>query len=160
MATSFSIQIFYGQLAVYRPDVPQLNLWNDQHVAQGFAWREGNVSFGVPDHDGPSWVEVDFQDTAPAITPECIRAVRVPLSIDDHGAVLATVMDEMRLAIKPGMYSVYFELRPGGEIDKVQHAFRIRLTFVPDPAADFTILKGDSELTATEVLTKEAVPAP
>jgi hypothetical protein len=160
MATEFSLQILYGQLAVYRPDKPQLNLWNDSHVAQGFAWREGNVSFGIPDHDGPSLVEIDFSGERRKAAPECLRAVAVPLRVAAHGAVLATVMDEYQLAMKPGSYRVLFELLPGITRDEIDYAFRVRLTFTPDDAASFEILKGDHELTAKEVLTKEAEPAP
>lgn len=159
MATEISLQILYGQLAVYRPELARLNLWTDDHVAQGFAWREGNVSFGIPDHDGPSLVEVDFRDDRFPLAPDCIRAVEVPLRVGAEGAVLATVMDEMRLSIAAGTYAVRFELLPGMEKDAVPYGHRIRLTFVPDSHADFAILKGDDELTARAVITRDAEPA-
>ncbi|MER2533530.1 MAG: competence protein ComJ [Rhizobiaceae bacterium] len=159
MATEISLQILYGQLAVYRPELAQLNLWTDDHVAQGFAWREGNVSFGVPDHDGPSLIAVDFRGSRPPLAPDCIRAVEVPLRVGDQGVLLATVLDEMRLSMTAGLYAVRFELLPGFEQDAVTYANRIRLTFVPDGQADFAILRGDDELTARAVITHDAEPA-
>lgn len=159
MATEISLQILYGQLAVYRPELAQLNLWTDDHVAQGFAWREGNVSFGIPDHDGPSLVEVDFRDTRPSLAPDCLRAVEVPLRVGGQGAVLATVTDEMGLSMAAGLYTIRFELMPGFKKDATDYAYRIRLTFIADRQADFAILKGDHELTARAVLTRDAEPA-
>ena len=128
-----SVQILYGQLAVSRPEIALLNLWSDDDVAQGFSWREGSISFGVPDHDGPSVVEVNCVDTRPEFLPNSIHAVEAPLRLGDDGLLLATVTDEIHLRVRAGLYSVRCELIPGTHKDSVQHPFRIRLTFIRDP---------------------------
>ena len=58
MAATLSLEISYGQLAVFANSLPQpFNDWTDQHVSQGFAWRPGSVTFR-------SMVEMFLNDTA------------------------------------------------------------------------------------------------
>jgi hypothetical protein len=141
LSSKISLQILYGQLAVYRPEVAQLNLWTDDDIDEGFVWSEGNVSFAVPDHDGRSIVEVDFRTDRVPLAHDCIHAVEVPLLVGDAGVTLATLLEEIPLPLSAGLYSLRFELQPGTEHDGVQHQVGIRLTFVPDPRAGVSILK-------------------
>lgn len=46
-------------MLVFPAGHPTLGLiWSDEHVAQGFAWNDNVVSFGIPDHDGGCLVEL------------------------------------------------------------------------------------------------------
>ena len=63
MIAEFPITVLYTQVVVHLADLPRPGLlWDDDHVAQGFAWSEGIASFGVPDHDGECLLSVDVAE--------------------------------------------------------------------------------------------------
>ncbi|PXA96876.1 hypothetical protein DMC47_16310 [Nostoc sp. 3335mG] len=159
MLAEFEAFISYAQINIFRPEQPQFNLWTPEHDAQGFAWREGSVSFGVPDHDGTVWVEIDLRPTAKPVDATALRAVTVPFLVGNDGAVYSALDDDRRLDIPAGSYAVQYELLPGFERDEVDYAYRLVVTFSPDPQPGFAILRNDAEVTATEVLSTTATPA-
>lgn len=63
MLAEFILTVLYSQITVAVPGAPAKGLLcTDEHVAQGFAWSPGFVSFGVPDHDGQVRVAVQRSD--------------------------------------------------------------------------------------------------
>ena len=81
MIAEFFLTVLYSQITVAAPEAAAHGLlWSDDHVAQGFAWSPGFVSFGVPDHDGQVKVMVrrshGFQPTA-----QTLWAVQTPFDV-------------------------------------------------------------------------------
>ena len=159
MIASFEATVQYAQINIFRPQEPDTNLWSDEHVAQGFAWREGSVSFGVPDHDGPVWIEVERKDAADPLSGDTMRAIEVPFTVYSDGVVYASLIDDLAIPVPFGAYRLRFEIRPGFTHDETDFALLIVLTFIPDATPDFAILRGDTEVTAQHVLLKTATPA-
>lgn len=159
MISEFKATIPYAQVNIFRPEELDANLWNDDHVAQGFAWREGSVSFGVPDHDGPVRIEVDVIDAAPRLEKTSLRAVEVPFEVFGDGVLAASLIDDVEIPVPAGLYRLRFELRPGFERDGETYAYLAVISFIRDDAPGFAILRGDAEITAASVLTTTADPA-
>ena len=79
MSMSFPLYASYAQVAIFLSSLEQpFNNWTDRHVAQGFAWREGSVSFAVTD-GGDCFVEILLNDDQSSIVSETIREIWVPL---------------------------------------------------------------------------------
>jgi hypothetical protein len=153
------VTITHSQISVFDGATPEFNLWDDYHVAQGFSWREGHVSFGVPDHDGQCVVETHFVEAFPELDKQVLRAICVPLSASEN-LFIATTVDEYQTDIPNGNYEVEFHLRPGSvEKDKDPYAFRINFFFKQSAEREFVILKKSGEMTSDKVLTTSAKPA-
>lgn len=151
--------ITQSQISVYDTTVPEFNLWTDQHVAQGFSWRFGHVSFGMPDHDGESLIEAQIAETRPELESDIIRAIEVPFTVFRRGEV-ATIFDEAILDIPPGPYALQFRVRPGDLEDRDRpYIYKIDLIFIPGESERFAILKRSGEIVADDVLTTNAEPA-
>lgn len=147
----FPIDIDYAQVLVFTAGHPRPGLvWTDEHVAQGFAWAEGIVSFGVPDHDGPCRLQVEHADRL-VLAPEAISAVQVPFAIRE-GLVIGSVFTRNEAELPHGGHALAFQILPGD----AEFAFLLRLSFIPDEAADFAILKPGGDVTATTVLRRDA----
>ncbi len=155
----FLVTITHSQISIFDNAEPDFNLWSDDHVAQGFSWRLGHVSFGVPDHDGQCVVEVKKSEQLPELSDDVLRAIRVPFSAMSE-AFVATIIDESKLDIPVGDYALEYQLRPGQpDHDQYPHTFLISFFFVPGFSEDFKILRRHEEMTATEVITMSAEPA-
>jgi hypothetical protein len=152
------VTITHSQISVFDGSEPDFNLWNDDHVAQGFSWREGHVSFGVPDHDGQCLVETRLVETFPSLDDEVLRAIRVPL-LATHSVFIATTVDEYDLDIPNGSYELEFHLRSGNMEGEDPYAFRIDFFFKRSTEKEFMILKKSGEMTSDKVLTTSAKPA-
>ncbi len=151
MLADFPLSIDYAQVLVFTASHPRPGLlWTDDHVAQGFAWSEGVVSFGVPDHDGECRLQVELADAA-AIEPDAISAVQVPFTIGET-IKLGSVFELREAELPHGRYALAFQIVPGD----AEFAYVLRLSFVPDEAADFAILKPGGDVTATTVLRRGA----
>jgi len=151
MISSFSVFVSYTQILVQLAGHPAPGLlWTDDHVAQGFAWSEGVVSFGVPDHDGECLIEVR-QDHAATVDPDAIWAIQVPFLVSEP-LLIGTVFDMRPVTVAEGRYNLVFEALPGRD----DFAFVLRLTFVKTAAVQFEILKKGGELSTSIVLRKDA----
>jgi hypothetical protein len=153
------VTITHSQISIFDADKPDFNLWNDDHVAQGFSWREGHVSFGVPDHDGQCLVETLLVDSFPTLDDSVLRAIRVPLSAS-AGLFVATTVDEYETDIPEGDYVVEFRLRSGNpNHERHPHTFRIDFMFKRNAEREFSIIRRSGEMTSDKVLTTTAEPA-
>lgn len=153
MLADFPVTIDYTQLVVEAGDHPAPGLlWTQDHVAQGFAWSEQLVSFGVPDHDGDARIQVELSATA-TLDPQALWAVQVPFRVTGPLRI-GNIFNPTPVAVPRGNYIVTcqgFADPPG--------ACLLRLSFTPDDAPGFRILKRGGDITADQVLRRDAEPA-
>ena len=148
MLASFALTIMYTQVTVATPGAETALDWTDDHVAQGFSWTPGYVSFGVPDHDGTCVIEVEDARRA-NVSPDALWAVRVPFAVGVEPLAIGTLFDERPVAVPSGRHGLVFQAFPGTEPDV---AFVLRLTFGPAGRPAFAVLKTGDVLTTTAVL--------
>lgn len=102
------IDVSYGQIALFDSRLQQpFNDWADGHVAQGFAWRPGSVSFSTLREGGSLETSLIIGEFSTTRTIE--RAIVVPFSVPDHGEIeIASISQSCALAVKPGEYRLTF----------------------------------------------------
>ncbi|HRP79313.1 MAG TPA: competence protein ComJ [Aquamicrobium sp.] len=154
MLADFPVTIDHAQVLVHTQAIatPGL-LWSEDHVAQGFAWSQGQVAFGVPDHDGECRIRVELAHGA-AADPQALWAVQVPFSVAGPVRV-GTPFDMRGVAIPDGSYDLIYQAFPGTE----GYAYVLRLTFSRSDTPQFRILKTGGDITAPAVLRRDAEPA-
>lgn len=158
MLAEFFLTVLYTQIIVAVPGTTTSGLqWTDDHVAQGFAWSPGFVSFGVPDHDGQVRVTVQCSD-AFKVGDDTLWAVQTPLDVNASPVAVGTIGNEHAVAVPLGRYNLVFEARSpisdeGGDI-----AYDLRLHLIETPAPGFAILKQGDELETARVLLMQADP--
>ncbi|MFN8482974.1 MAG: competence protein ComJ [Anaerolineae bacterium] len=151
---SFDLSVLYSTLAVFDPSLEQpFNDWSDQHVAQGFSWRPGSVSFATLQEGGSHRIEVELAEQF-SLQDNTKRAIVVPFSINAASLVEVASIPSSRLIQFPeGDYELYYE---AGQ-DEVGPW--CRLTFVPGSNREARILRADEELSPSYPLTMQADPA-
>lgn len=160
MIAEFDIVVDYSQILVYLSTVARPGLiWDDEHVAQGFAYRPGIVGFGLPDHDGACRVQVDTAAEV-AVAPAAIWALSVPFDVSVGPVKIGTIFDSFDVAIPVGNYNLVFAVFEGSLVKRESggdgYAYVIRLQFCPSKNPDFRILKKGGELTTDTVLRRDA----
>lgn len=156
MISEFAVMVDYGQILVFVQGLPRPGLvWTPDHGAQGFAWAPGIVSFGIPDHDGESLIQVEVAPDM-SIEPNALWAIRVPFTVPATPLRIGTVgaMEDVR--VPQGSYSLVFEALPGDIVGEHDYGFVLRLKFCADPNPDFEILKKGGSLTTDKVLRRDA----
>lgn len=152
-----SLAVSYTQVCIFDPtfDLP-FNDWTDAHVAQGFAWRAGSVSFGTLISNGRIELEVRITTSGFRLDENAIRAIAVPFLVPQSGeAEIASIGDSEVVEIPPGEYGLIFE---HGLIEG--DSMWARFTFIPKGELDLPqILKADEELTVTAAFVMDAKPA-
>jgi hypothetical protein len=133
------IDISYRQLAVFDTRMQNpFNDWSADHVAQGFAWRPGSVSFGTFE-DGALEVEVNRKPFDPDSKAE--RVIAVPFSVPEAELEVASIASSFAIALPAGEYELVFE---HGRNEKGMWAV---LHFVPvDAPTSARIIRADDEL--------------
>ena len=129
------IPISYGQLCVFDPslDAPY-NTWADEHVAQGFSWRPGSVSFAMDDDCVLAVVEVAVADGPPSLDA-AESAIRTPFVAAAAGTVeIGSVLSGFEVELPPGPYALFF-LAPWSSAQPFQ------LIFVPADEVSPAVLK-------------------
>ncbi|MEP7455226.1 competence protein ComJ [Phyllobacterium sp. SB3] len=159
MTERFPLTISYAQIAVFDPDLENpFNDWNDRQYTQGFSWREGSVSFAVPDGD-TAFVEVLTENERSELSGEPSRVILVPFEIPQNQVVIASIMDERPTVLGAGKYQLTFELLEGGVQGGETYEKLVRLTFVKSDAPVFEIKVADAEMNVDLPLDKNAAPA-
>lgn len=104
-----NVAILYSQLCVFDPALKApFNDWEEAHVAQGFSWRPGSVSFATADHSSPVIVDVTCAD-APPDAGLAATAIRVPFDAPLSGNVeIGSIMSGVQVPIPPGAYALHF----------------------------------------------------
>lgn len=159
MTERFPLTVSYAQIAVFDPDLENpFNDWNDRQYTQGFSWREGSVSFAVPDGNAV-FVEMLTEKETSHLSGEPTRVILVPFDIPEDKVVIGSIMDERTTVLGAGKYQLTFELLEGGIEDGETYEKFIRLTFAKSVAPLFEIKLADAEMNVDLPLDKNAVPA-
>lgn len=158
MAATIRFEVSYSQLAVFASALSQpFNDWTDQHIAQGFAWRPGSVSFRTMSEASLHLVDIEVVDRLGAVRPDAVRAVEVPFEVPADGAIeIGSIAETLPVTLPAGSFLLRCEFlrstEDGGE--------RVRLTFAKEDAPRFSVVRADSELTICGGLLTTAEPAP
>ncbi|MBO0614558.1 competence protein ComJ [Thiothrix fructosivorans] len=146
-----TVNISYAQIAVFDPALSQpFNNWSPAHTAQGFAWRDGSVSFRtLRDVMRCNIVVSDATTFSPS--PNSIRSIQVPFRIPASGQVeIASIEDSAVVELPPGEVALYCEMSSADEI---------RFSFVRGIPAAFQLLHVDDQLSPCYPLLTTAEPA-
>lgn len=155
MLLDILLMIEYTQVLVYNKNHPSPGLiWTNEHVQQGFAWSEGLVSFGVPDHDDECRLQVILSDDTELSHVDVIWAVQVPYVVTEP-LQIGTVFDTQEVNIPAGNYNLIFEALKADE----EYSYILRLRFVKTKDTAFVILKQGGDITTPHVLKQNAAIA-
>ncbi|MBP3951783.1 competence protein ComJ [Bacillus suaedae] len=151
---TFKSDIFYSQLAVFQHGLEHpFNDWNDTHVNQGFAWREGSVSFGTLSYDEECKITVRVTDKNEVDT-NVIRAITVPFYISNIGIEVGSIMETKAIEIDEGMYELLFTVK------RLENGLgHYSFAFIKNDNPIAKIIKADEELNPPSVLVMNAEPA-
>jgi Competence protein J (ComJ) len=153
----FTVEVSYTQIAVFDQQLPNpFNDWTDAHVAQGFAWRPGSVSFGTLESAGPLSVQVlrgtHFDETV----SDAERVIAVPYSVPAHGWIeVGSIGGGVGLDIPPGEYQLIFEHGRDQTGDMWATLYFMPVHQLVKPR----IIRADRELTPPAVYSMSAEPA-
>lgn len=147
--SSFELQAPYSQIAVFSAGLAApYNDWEERHVTQGFAWRQGSVSFATPSEDAIYEVGVSSADTPPPLTHDIIRAVQVPFTVPADGMMeVGSVMTTRIVRMPPGNHILRCAFAESHSDDRID----CLLTFhAPVGEESFRILVADDLLNPDE----------
>jgi hypothetical protein len=155
--TAFELEISYTQVAVFDSTLTDpFNDWTDEHVAQGFTWRPGSVSFGTLENSGAISVGVFRSQVLDDRTSTAERIIVVPFTVPKHGAIeVASIGSSAALEVPPGEYELTFE--HGRSQEGVMWA-NLYFRLVESPCAP-RIIRADAELNPPTVFVMTANPA-
>jgi hypothetical protein len=158
MATRIDLNVSYGQLSVFLSSlVRPFNDWTDRHVAQGFAWRDGSVSFRTLEEAGPHAVSVDVVDYIGSVDSDAVRVIEVPFDVPADGAVeVASITEAIPLRLPHGRFLLRCEfLKPPSDGRE-----RVRLVFAKKDPPRFAVVRADPALAVSGELLTMAEAAP
>lgn len=147
---AFKLQVSYAQIAVFDDQVREpFNDWTDRHVAQGFSWRRGSVSFKTLIDSGNAAVEWSIERR---FEPrDGVRVISVPFSFQSKGCIeIASITDGRKTGIRAGDYQLVFETGTSGEI------CWCRFVFIPGGVSVPRIIKQDAQLSPVHPLLMES----
>lgn len=157
MATELEIEVSYSQLSVFASSLPDpFNDWSDPHVAQGFSWRPGSVSFRTLVEEGTHRVELLAVKQLPELHADAVRVIEVPFEVPEDGDVeIGSISQTVALNLPPGSFLLRCEfLQPAqGNFD------RVRLTFAKEAEPRFAVVRADPALQVPDTLLTTAQPA-
>jgi hypothetical protein len=157
MATTFALNVSYSQVAVFDSAVAQpFSMWTEQHVHQGFAWRDGTVSFRTIASDGRHLVDVVVSSGDVELSPDAPRIIQTPFRVPMSGAVeIASIADTVPVELPSGLYALRFEcFRIERRLEP-----RIRFVLIRTDRPTFEVLRADSELSLSGELLHTATKA-
>lgn len=157
MATTIRFEVSYNQLAIFASALSQpFNDWTDQHVAQGFAWRPGSVTFRTPSEAGLHCADIEIVDRLGAVHPDAVRVLEVPFEVPADGAIeIGSISETVPVVLPTGSFLLRCEFlrltRDDGE--------RVLLTFAKKDVPRFSVVRADPDLTLDGELLTTAEPA-
>lgn len=148
-----AVTLSYAQLCVFNPSLEApYNDWAEAHVAQGFSWRPGSVSFAT-DSDFTSIVIEGTQAEDPPDLCDVDGAIRVPFFVPPSGAVeIGSIMSGDEVAVPPGSYALYF-------LPPQSLTGRFRLVFVRGDDVEPAVLTEGRNATVQQAYLMVAEPA-
>jgi len=149
--TSCELKIFvsYSQLAVFDHSLERpFNDWTERHVAQGFAWRPGSVSFATLEEGGDHLVAVSLEDMRNDEPPiDAVRVIDVPFEVPPSGSIeIGSISDCRSVELPAGHYQLRFENYRASE-GKLP---RVHLLLHRDGNPHFRVIK--AEIAAVDLL--------
>ena len=153
-----TVEVTYCQIAIFSSALKQpFNDWTDRHVAQGFAWRPGSVSFRTLVEAGPHSVEIAVVEHASAVSADAVRAIEVPFEVPADGAIeVASISDSVPLSLPAGPALLRCEFL--GHLGTGME--RVRFVFARGDAPRFALVRANESLAAEGGLLTTAHPAP
>jgi len=155
-STTITLYVSYSQIAVFASELKEpFNNWTQRHVAQGFAWRPGSVSFGTLVEAGVHSVDIDIVDHAEPVSAEAVRVIEVPFEVPPNGAIeVGSISESKPLSLTPGTFLLRCEfLRPSQDGNE-----RIHLVFARKDTPRFAVVRADESLSVVgELLTTASV---
>ncbi|ACB23171.1 competence protein ComJ [Methylobacterium radiotolerans] len=153
LITEFNVTVTHAQVVVFeRP--PKAYEWTDDHVAQGFLFSPGDVSFGVPDHDGVCRIQI-YSNEKFVLDDLCLWAVQIPFEVRGDFIDVGTVSETRKVHIDRDNYNLTFSAYDGLGIDG-DCTFLLKLFFSNDTNPSFAIIKNGIGVTTDRVLRVDA----
>ncbi|GLQ99119.1 competence protein ComJ [Dyella mobilis] len=157
MKATVGLHVSYSQIAVFDSTLQRpFNDWTSGHVAQGFAWRPGSVSFRTLVESGTHTIEVDTPEHFGSLHVNAVRAIEVPFGVADNIVLeISSISDSELISIPSGSYAVRCEFLGVDDFGN-QH---VHLSFVREENPRFAVLLADQELAVGATLITQAQPA-
>lgn len=157
MSTTISLDVSFGQLSVFTSSLSQpFNDWTDRHVSQGFAWREGSVSFRTVIQAGLHVAEVSVVDHVGAVAQDAIRAIEVPFIVPADGELeIGSISETIPISMPAGSFLLRCEFLRSSSSE----ANRVKLTFARKDRPRFAVVLADRDLAVGDELLTDAKPA-
>lgn len=153
----FMLMVTYGQISAFRDDLPQpFNDWRQEHVDQGFAWRDGSASFRTLSESGQHMVEISASIEEPELGSDVVRSIKVPFEVrSGSGVEIASISESVSVSLPAGVYSLRCDFLDGEK----SGVFPVKLIFSKCDHPIFEIVRADSEIVAMKNLVLSADPA-
>ncbi len=151
----FQLELAWSQISVFDANlVDPYNDWNETHLAQGFTWRQGSVSFKLPVRSGNVSVDIELVDQL-TVDPSARWAIVVPFITWAGVIEISSITQSELIEVDSGRYGLLYQsgIRDGEAWVSLSLMPAGRLPIEP------TILRCDDELHPTEPLLMEAEPA-
>lgn len=157
MASTVTLDVSHSQLAVFASSLQYpFNDWTDKHVAQGFAWRPGSVSFLTLVESGRHSIELKISEHIGALHHDAVRAIEVPFEVPADGAIeVSSISSSAPLLLRPGRLLLRCEFLK--HTDGTSE--RVRLVFATRDRDRFAIVRADKSLSTNSELLKTAEAA-
>lgn len=152
---TFSLELAWCQISIFEANMQDpFNDWNEQHLAQGFSWRSGSISFKTPMRHGEIDVTVDLINNI-VIRADATRAILVPFTTWGGLVEISSIAQSELIDIPPGRYAVLFQsgVRSGRSWCTIGLLESIVTPVEP------VILRGDADLDPGIEILMEAEPA-
>jgi hypothetical protein len=151
------LEVTHNQLAVFSSSLENpFNHWTDRHVAQGFAWRPGSVSFRTLRAAGLHRIEVRLAKSVGRREIRGARAIVVPFEVHEGETIeVASIPDSSVLSLPAGQYELVCDF----DMPREGRPSTVRLLFAASTKPRFEVLRADEEISITEDLLRTAVPA-
>jgi hypothetical protein len=152
-----AVKVSCGQLAVFERAIQiPFNGWTEKHVAQGFAWRSGSVSFRTLVESGLHDIEIVTTDHCAAVGNESVRVIDVPFEVPANGAIeIGSIADTAPVTLSAGTYRLRCEFLRATKASLE----RVRLIFANKDEPRFSIVRADDSLSIDGDLLVSARPA-
>jgi hypothetical protein len=152
----FQLELAWSQLSVFDANLSDpFNDWTEQHLAQGFTWRAGSVSFKLPVRSGRIDVQVELVDQI-IVDHSAQIAIVVPFTTWAGVVEISSITQAELIEIDSGQYALLYQ---AGVHDDGQAWATISLMAVGRVPVEPTILRSDDAQYPTEPLLMEAEPA-
>lgn len=138
----FDLEVSYSQICVFHSHLENpFNNWTDEHVRQGFSWRDGSACFFTLEESGSTKVFIEVKEQG-SLREDTVRAIQLPFTVPEDGLIdVASVADSIQLKLPSGNYSLIFETGFN------EHgSLWCLLNFLTSPFTEASILRADAEL--------------